>query len=114
MIITFNVETLNPDTNPPLKTSFITFEVTIATFKNQLKMVVSKERLGKTDVEKVGWMFETRYIILARYIGHSEEKKCFIGKRFCISVLQIFSSTLLFISWFHGFVYSLKVHGYGY
>ena len=54
MIITFNVETLNPDTNPPLKTSFITFEVTIATFKNQLKMVVSKERLGKTDVEKVG------------------------------------------------------------
>ena len=53
-MVSFNIETLNSDANPPLQTSFIKFDVAIATFKNLLKMAVLKERLNKTDMEKVG------------------------------------------------------------
>ena len=50
-MVSFNIETLNSDANPPLYTSFIKFD---ATFKNLLKMAVLKERLNKKDMEKVG------------------------------------------------------------
>ena len=50
----FNIETLNSGANLPLQTSFIQFDVAIATFKNLLKMAVLKKRLNKTDIEKVG------------------------------------------------------------
>ena len=53
-VVTFNIETLNSGTNPPLQSSFIKFDVAIATFKNVLKMAVLKERLSKTDMKKVG------------------------------------------------------------
>ena len=53
-MIPFNIETLNSDENPPLYTSFIKFDVAIATFKNLLNMGVLEERLDKTDIEKIG------------------------------------------------------------
>ena len=49
----FNIETLNSSANPPLQISFITFDFAIAAFKNLVKMTVLKERLNKTDMEKV-------------------------------------------------------------
>ena len=51
-MISFTMETLNSGANPPLQILFIKFDVAIATFKNLLKMVVLKERLNKTDMEK--------------------------------------------------------------
>ena len=39
--------------NLRLKTSFIKFDVVTATFKNLVKMAVLKDRLNKTDIEKV-------------------------------------------------------------
>ena len=39
--------------NLQLKTSFIKFDVVTATFKNLVKMAVLKDRLNKTDMEKV-------------------------------------------------------------
>ena len=53
-MVSFNIETLNSGANPPLLTSFIKFDVAIATFKNLLQMTVLKERLNKTDMVKVG------------------------------------------------------------
>ena len=53
-MVTFNIEALNPGANPPVKTSFIKFDVAIATLNNLLQMVILKERLNKTDMEKVG------------------------------------------------------------
>ena len=53
-MVSFNIETLNSGANLPLKTFFIKFDVAIATFKNLLKMEVLKERLTKTNMEKVG------------------------------------------------------------
>ena len=52
-MVSFNTETLNSGANQPLQTSFIKLDVAIATFKNLLKMEVLKERLNKTDMEKV-------------------------------------------------------------
>ena len=53
-MISFNIEMLNSGENPPLKTSFIKFDIAIATFKNLFNMVVLEERLNKMDIEKVG------------------------------------------------------------
>ena len=53
-MVSFNIETPNSSTNPPLYTLFVKFDVAIATFKNLLKMAVLKERLNKADIEKVG------------------------------------------------------------
>ena len=53
-MVSFNTETLNSGANPPLYTSFIKFNIAIATFKNLLKMTVLKKRLNETDMEKVG------------------------------------------------------------
>ena len=53
-MVSFNIETLKSGTNLPLQTSFIKFDVAIATLKNLLKMAVLKERLNKKDMEKVG------------------------------------------------------------
>ena len=66
-MVSFNIETLKSGANPPLQTSFIKFDVAIATFKNLVKIAVLKERLNKTkdvrelsnildktDMEKVG------------------------------------------------------------
>ena len=53
-MVPFNIETLNSGANPPLQTSFIKFDVAIATFKNLLKMAVLKERLNKMDMKKAG------------------------------------------------------------
>ena len=53
-MVSFNIETLNSGTNPPLQNSFKKPGVAIATFKNLLKMAVLQERLNKTDMEKVG------------------------------------------------------------
>ena len=53
-MVSFNIETLNSGANPPLLTSFTKFDVAITTFENLLKMAVLKERLNKTDMEKVG------------------------------------------------------------
>ena len=39
-MICFNIETLNSGENPTLQTSFIKFDVAIATFKNLLNMAV--------------------------------------------------------------------------
>ena len=50
----FNIETLNFGVYPLLQTSFIKFDVAIATFKNLLKIAVLEERLNKTGMEKVG------------------------------------------------------------
>ena len=53
-MVFFKIETLNSGANPPLYISFIKLDVAIATFKNLLKISVLKERLNKTDMEKVG------------------------------------------------------------
>ena len=53
-VISFNIETLNSGKNSSLQTSFVRFDVPIATFKNLLNMAVSEERLNKTDIGKVG------------------------------------------------------------
>ena len=50
----FKIETLNSGENLPLYTSFIKFDVAIATFKKLLNMTVLEEHLQKTDIEKVG------------------------------------------------------------
>ena len=52
-MVSFNTETLNSSANPLLVVLFIKFDVAIATFNNLLKMAVLKERLNKTDMEKV-------------------------------------------------------------
>ena len=54
-MISFNTETLNPGENPQLQTSFIKFDVAMASFKNLLNMVVLEEHLKKTDIEKIGY-----------------------------------------------------------
>ena len=53
-MVSFNTETLNSGANPPLWTSFIKFNVAVASFKNLLKMAVLKERLNKTEIKKIG------------------------------------------------------------
>ena len=53
-MISVNIETLISRENPPLWTSFIKFDVAIATFKNLLNKTVLEECLNKTDIEKVG------------------------------------------------------------
>ena len=53
-MVSFNIETLNSGANPPLKNSFIKFDVAIATLENLLKMAVLNNRLNKTDMEKAG------------------------------------------------------------
>ena len=53
-MVSFNIETLNYGENSSLYTSFIKFDVAIATFNNLLKTAVLKERLNKTDMEKAG------------------------------------------------------------
>ena len=53
-MISFNIEMLNSGENPPLQTSFIKYDVAIATFKNLLNMAVLEEHLKKMDIEKVG------------------------------------------------------------
>ena len=53
-MVSFNIETLNSGANPPLKTSFINFDIPTATFKNLLKMAALKECLNKTTMDKVG------------------------------------------------------------
>ena len=53
-MISFKIETLNSGENLPLQTSFLKFDVDIATFKNLLNMAILEERLNKTDIEKVG------------------------------------------------------------
>ena len=53
-MVSFNIETLNSGANLSLLNLFIKFDVAIATFKNLLTMAVLKERLNKTDMEKVG------------------------------------------------------------
>ena len=53
-MVSFNIETLNSVANPPLKNSFIKFDVAIATLENLLKMAVLNNRLNKTDMEKAG------------------------------------------------------------
>ena len=52
-MISFDIETLNSGKSPPLKTSFIKFDVAIATFKILLNIAVLEERLHKTDIEKI-------------------------------------------------------------
>ena len=52
-MVSFNTETLNSGANLPLQTSFIKFDVAIATFKNLPKMALLREHLNKTDMEKV-------------------------------------------------------------
>ena len=52
-MISFNIEKLNSGKNPPLETSFIKFDVAVATFKNPLNMAVSEVRLNVTYIEKV-------------------------------------------------------------
>ena len=49
-MIYLNIETIK---NPRLYTSFIKFNVAVATFKNLLNMAVLEECLNKTDTEKV-------------------------------------------------------------
>ena len=52
-MVSFNIETLKSGANPPLQTSSIKFDVAIATLNDLLKMAELKERLNKTDMEKV-------------------------------------------------------------
>ena len=49
----FNAETLNSGADPPLKTSLIKFDITIAIFKKLLKIAVLREPLEKTKMKKV-------------------------------------------------------------
>ena len=60
-MISFNTETLNPGENPQLQTSFIKFDVAMASFKNLLNMVVLEEHLKKTDIEKIGYKSWAKY-----------------------------------------------------
>ena len=53
-MISVNIETLNSGENLQLQTSFIKFDVTIATFKNLLNIDVLEECLNGADVERVG------------------------------------------------------------
>ena len=46
-MVSFNIEILNSGANQPLYTSFIKFDVAIATFKNRLKITL--ERTSKED-----------------------------------------------------------------
>ena len=57
MMISFKIETIASGKNLSLQTSFITFDVTIANFKNLLDMAVLEERLYKTGMEKVSQKF---------------------------------------------------------
>ena len=57
MMISFKIETIASGKNLSLQTSFITFDVTIANFKNLLDMAVLEERLYKTGIEKVSQKF---------------------------------------------------------
>ena len=52
-MVFFNIETLNSAANPPLYTSFIKFDVAIATYKTVLKMAVVKDRVNKMEMEKL-------------------------------------------------------------
>ena len=45
-MVSFDIEILNSGANPPLQTLFIRSDVTLATFKNLLKMAVLKKRLN--------------------------------------------------------------------
>ena len=54
VMVSFNIETLNFGTNPPLQTLFIKFDVAIATFENLVKITVLKEHQNKADMKKVG------------------------------------------------------------
>ena len=54
VIISPNIETLNSCINLSLETSFIKFDVVVATFSNPLNMAVLGKRLNKTDIETVG------------------------------------------------------------
>ena len=53
VMVSFNIETLNSGANPLLHTSFIKFDVAIATFKTVLKMAVVKYCLNKMEMEKL-------------------------------------------------------------
>ena len=53
-MVSFNIETLNSGANSPLQSSFIKFDVAIATLDNMLKKTVLNKRVNKTDMEKVG------------------------------------------------------------
>ena len=53
VMVSFNIETLNSAANPPLYTSFIKFDVAIATYKTVLKMAVVKDRVNKMEMEKL-------------------------------------------------------------
>ena len=52
-MISVNIETLNSE-NLQLQTSFMKFDVTIATFKNLLNIDVLEECLNGADVDRVG------------------------------------------------------------
>ena len=52
-MVLFDTEILNSDANVPLQTLFLKFWVAVSYFKNLLKMPSSKQRLNKTDMEKV-------------------------------------------------------------
>ena len=56
-MVCFNIEILNSGAIPTLYTSFIIFDVAIATSNNLLQMGVLKKRLYKTYMEKVGQKF---------------------------------------------------------
>ena len=56
-MVCFNIEILNSGAIPTLYTSFIIFDVAIATFNILLQMGVLKKRLYKTYMEKVGQKF---------------------------------------------------------
>ena len=60
-MISFKIETIASGKNLSLQTSFITFDVTIANFKNLLDMAVLEERLYKTGIEKVSQKFWVMY-----------------------------------------------------
>ena len=56
-MIFFNIKTLNSLNSGkylPWQTSFIKFDVAVATFKNRLNMAVLEECLNKMETEKVG------------------------------------------------------------
>ena len=63
-MISFEMETLNSGANPQLQTPFITFDVAITTFKCLLNMVVLKECLNRTDMEKVGFELCTKVYLM--------------------------------------------------
>ena len=53
-MISPNIETLNSCINFSLETSFVKFDVVVATFSNPINMAVLGKRLNKTNIEKVG------------------------------------------------------------